>query len=99
VDFFPDIGDVVGHVCGFEEIVFCLHEVCGGVHVFLGEEFKEREDELAVEEGDQFLCKIVFLTLKSQIFEDGEMRGNYFILRSVMRGDRLAVDEFFFLRV
>jgi len=29
----------------------------------------------------------------------GERGGDYFILRSVMRGDRIAVDEFFFLRV
>ena len=67
VDFFPEIGDVVGHVCRFEEIVFCLHEVFGGVHVFLGEEFEEGEDELSVEEWDQFLCEIVFLTLNVRI--------------------------------
>ena len=64
MDFFPEIGDVVGHVCRFEEIVFCLHKVCGGVHVFLGEEFEEGEDELSVEKGDQFLSEIVFLTLR-----------------------------------
>src|SRR5277367_3735826 len=67
VDFFPEVGSVVCHVCRFEEIVLCLHEVFGGVHVFLREEFEERKDELSVEKGDEFLREIIFLTLPVRI--------------------------------
>jgi hypothetical protein len=33
------------------------------VHVLLGQEFEEREDEMSVEEGHELLCKVVLLSL------------------------------------
>lgn len=63
VDFGPEAGGVVHHVCGLHEIEFCLHKVVCRVHVLLGQEFEEREDEMSVQEGHELLRQVVLLSL------------------------------------
>jgi len=85
MNLLPQASGIIHHVCWLHEVVFCLCQVLGGVHVFLGEEFEERENEMSVKERDQLLGEIIFLSLHmmSMLFVLGD--GGYFVMSGCRR--------------
>ena len=63
MNLLPQARGIIHHICRLHEVVLCLRQVLGWVHIFLGEEFEQRENEMSVQEGDELLGEIIFLSL------------------------------------
>lgn len=59
VDFLPQIGHIVGHVGVLQELIFRANNF--GVVILAGAEFEQREDEVAVEIGNELGQQVILV--------------------------------------